>query len=77
MSSALTFDTGFWAAWGGDGAATNLVVTNVVHGGAHAMQMRTPAAAAGLRLWTFPIKAALIQGKQYELWLWARGGDTA
>ena len=41
------------------------------------MQMRTPSAAAGLRLWTFPIKAPLTRGEKYQLRLWARGGDIA
>jgi hypothetical protein len=39
---------GFWAAWGGDGAATNLVVANIAHSGLHALQMRTPAPSAGM-----------------------------
>ena len=68
---------GFWAAWGGDSAATNLVVSNIVHTGTHAMQLRTPASASGLRLWSFPIKATLTEGMMYTLSLWARGGDTA
>jgi hypothetical protein len=68
---------GFWAAWGGDKSATNLVVSDVVHSGMHAMRLRTPGAASGLRLWSFPIKAKLLEGAMYTVSLWARGGDNA
>jgi hypothetical protein len=35
-----------WRILTGDGAATNLVVTNVVHSGAHSMQLRAPVKTA-------------------------------
>jgi hypothetical protein len=68
---------GFWAAWGGDPAATHVVVTDVVQEGRHAMRIRTPATNRGLRMWTLPIKAPMLVGETYELSFWAKAEGNA
>ena len=65
------------AQWGGDGAATLQHDSCVVRaaGGRHSLRLTTPAARAGLRVWSFPVKADMLVGEQYSLSFWARGGE--
>jgi hypothetical protein len=45
-------------------------------GGGHSLRITTPTPNAGLRVWSFPIKASLIVGSDYALSFWARAAGT-
>ena len=69
---------GWSAAWGTDPAATNAHDSCVAPpGGArHSLRLTTPTPGAGLRAWSYPVKAAMVVGETYTLSLLARGGDA-
>ena len=67
---------GWSAAWGTDPAATNAHDTCVTPPGLrHSLRLTTPTDGAGLRAWSYPIKADMVVGEEYTLSLLARGGE--
>ena len=68
---------GWSAAWGTDPAATNSHDASVAPPGLrHSLRLTTPVVGAGLRAWSYPIKANMTVGEEYTLSLQARGGDA-